>query len=155
MWKIRVASRIVVGPRPWLLVLACVAVVVVEEKEVEEKKEEEEKMVEEEEEEALLYSTEERCTSCPSSAQPPKHSAVPAEAHHWPHVTSRIGKPTLCHCYQHVTNMFGFGDCTNVIMATNSPQGALVSLDLIFSFSLKFQSGIQLCLGKRKLPLQS
>ena len=50
MWKIRVASRIVVGPRPWLLVLACVAVVVVEEEEVEEKKEEEEKMVEEEEE---------------------------------------------------------------------------------------------------------
>ena len=45
------ASRIVVGPRPWLLVLACVAVVVVEEEEVEEKKEEEEKMVEEEEEE--------------------------------------------------------------------------------------------------------
>ena len=29
------ASRIVVGPRPWLLVLACVAVVVVEEEEVE------------------------------------------------------------------------------------------------------------------------
>ena len=91
---------------------------------MEEKKEEEEKMVEEEEEEALLYSTEERCTSCPSSAQPPKHSAVPAEAHHWPHVTSRIGKPTLCHCYQHVTNKFGLGDCTNVIMATNSFQGA-------------------------------
>ena len=45
------ASRIVVGPRPWLLVLACVAVVVVEEEEVEEKKEEEEEMVEEEEEE--------------------------------------------------------------------------------------------------------
>ena len=45
------ASRIVVGPRPWLLVLACVAVVVVEEEEGEEKKEEEEKMVEEEEEE--------------------------------------------------------------------------------------------------------
>ena len=42
------ASRIVVGPRPWLLVLACVAVVVVEEEE--EKKEEEEEMVEEEEE---------------------------------------------------------------------------------------------------------
>ena len=112
-------------------------------------------MVEEEEEEALLYSTEERCTSCPSSAQPPKHSAVPAEAHHWPHVTSRIGRTTLCHCYQHVTNMFGLGDCTNVIMATNSFQGALLSLDLIFSFSLKFRSGIQLCLGKRKLPLQS
>ena len=40
------ASRIVVGPRPWLLVLACVAVVVVEEE-----KKEEGKMVEEEEEE--------------------------------------------------------------------------------------------------------
>ena len=91
---------------------------------MEEKEEEEEKMVEEEEEEALLYSTEERCTSCPSSAQPPKHSAVPAEAHNWPHVTSRSGKPTLCHRYQHVTNKFGLGDCTNVSMATNSSQGA-------------------------------
>ena len=108
---------------------------------MEEKEEEEEKMVEEEEEEALLYSTEERCTSCPSSAQPPKHSAVPAEAHHWPHVTSRIGKPTLCHRYQHVTDKFGLGDCTNVIMATNSSQGALLSLELIFSFSLKFVLG--------------
>ena len=95
---------------------------------MEEKKEEEEKMVEEEEEEeALLYSTEERCTSCPSSAQPPKHSAVPAEAHHWPHVTSKSGKPTLCHRYQHVKDKFGLGDCTNVIMAKNSPQEALLT----------------------------
>ena len=119
---------------------------------MEEKKEEEEKMVEEEEEEALLYSTEERCTSCPSSAQPPKHSAVPAEAHHWPHVTSRIGKPTVCHRYQHVTDKFGLGDCTNVIIAANSHRGPAV-IKAHFSFSINFRSGIQLCLGKRKLPL--